>query len=166
MSDMSDNESLEKKPKRTMTDAQREALKKGRELAKLNRKARLEETDKDTKNEVVAEVKIPEPVAETKADKPKRTRKPKEVIPVRIPSPEPVVEPVKPKKTRKPKEVKVVEPVREPSPEPVIPPTPTKAKTPRQKKPKAVAESNPVPQLQVQQQWTAPRPVRPSMVFM
>ena len=129
MSDMSDNENLEKKPKRTMTDAQREALKKGRELAKMNREAKL----KEVKNEVVEEVKV-EPVVETK---PKRTRKPKEVIPVR-----------------------------EPSPEPVIPPTPAKAKTPRQKKTKVVPETNQVIQPQVQQAWTAPKPVRPSMVFM
>ena len=108
MSDMSDNENLEKKPKRTMTDAQREALKKGRELAKLNREAKLAETKK------IEEKPVEKPV-EVVETKPKRTRKPKEVkvvparepSPVREPSPEPIVE-TKPKRTRKPKEVKVV----------------------------------------------------------
>lgn len=153
MSDISDNESLEKKPKRTMTDAQREALKKGRELAKLNRKAKLEE--------VVAEVKIPEP--ETKEPeimkKPKMKRATKKVEPIREPSPESIPEPVvetKPKRTRKPKEVKVVEPVREPSP------PPAKAKVQRQKKSKEVIENTVVSS----PQWAAARPNRPSMVFM
>ena len=45
MADISDDEAIEK-PKRQMSAAQKEALKKGRELAKANREAQKKTTEK------------------------------------------------------------------------------------------------------------------------
>lgn len=143
MADISDDEVIEK-PKRVMSDKQKEALKKGRELAKANREANRPKT---------VETKAEEPKNEVIADPPKLKRATKKVKEeVKPPSPEPL--PAGKRVSRKPKEV------REPSPEPVrepSPPAPKKTRTPRQKKTEAPAE----PQL------VAPTPVRqrPSLKF-
>ena len=75
MSDISDDEATEK-PKRVMSDKQKEALKKGRELAKANREAQKKSTEK------------PAEVIEVKPDK--KTRKKKELA-VEIPEVKPEV---------------------------------------------------------------------------
>lgn len=144
MADISDDEVIEK-PKRVMSDKQKEALKKGRELAKANREANRPKP---------VETKVEEPKNEV-LDKPKLKRTTKKVKEeVKPPSPEPVVKGTR--VSRKPK----TEEVREPSPEPVrepSPPAPKKKRTPRQKKTEAPAS----------QPLLAPTPVRqrPSLKF-
>ena len=171
MEEISDNEQeheieeLEKpKPKRVLSDAQREILKKGRETARLKREAK--KAEEMPKPEVVEEVK----------PKRKYTKKVK-VEPVPESIPEPVPEPVV--KTRKPRALKV-----ETKPEAVVETKPkveelleklievstkktrkvpqdeAKPKTPRQKKTKEQTEQPQAPQ------WKAPKLVRPSVVFM
>ena len=124
MADISDDEVIEK-PKRVMSDKQKEALKKGRELAKANREANRPKA---------VETKVEEPKNEIIAEPPKLKRATKKVKEeVKPPSPEPVVIPAGKRVSRKPKEV------REPSPEPIrepSPPAPKKKRTPRQKKTK------------------------------
>jgi hypothetical protein len=174
MEEISDNEheqeELEKpKPKRVLSDAQREILKKGREAARQKRESKkVEETP-------IVEEPVPE-ISEVAEVKPKRkyTKKVKsEPVPEVVP--EPVV------KTRKPRALKV-----DVKPEPVVETKPkveellerlievsskktkkvnpvqdeAKPKTPKQKKTKVPTEKPEV------QQWQSPKPVRPSVLFM
>ena len=139
MSDISDDEVIEK-PKRVMSEAQKQALKKGRELARMNRmksepvetvvsiaeepkKEKKPRKKAEVKEEVKVEVKA-EPIAETKPEPKKRTRKPKEVVrepsPVRQPSPEPAPQTVK--KERKPRTKKVVPTETIPQPQTLVKP--------------------------------------------
>lgn len=144
MSDISDDEVIEK-PKRVMSEKQKEALAKGRALAKANREAQKKP----------AETKVEESKEIPPAPKLKRaTKKVKEEV--REPSPEPVIEIPKGKRvSRKPKveEVKVEEPERSLSPEPV-----KKTRTIRKKK----TEAPVVPTLVTQ---TQSRPTKPSLKF-
>jgi hypothetical protein len=109
MSDISDDEKIEK-PKRVMTDKQKEALKKGRELAKANRAAQKaeapkqaeEQPEKKKREKKVKEVKevVNEVIEAPKGQRISRQPKTRETSPEpeRSPSPEPVV-----KKTRTPR---------------------------------------------------------------
>lgn len=144
MSDISEDEAIEK-PKRTMSEAQKQALKKGRELARMNRMKSDEpvvsidkpEKKPRKKKEAVVEAKV-EPIVETKVEtkvepppvvvrKARKTIEP--VVPVVPVAPVVVVEPVAPaKKERKPRAKKIVE---------TAPP----------------------------QVWKAPQPIKPTMVF-
>jgi hypothetical protein len=139
MSDISDDEQIQK-PKRVMSDKQKEALAKGRALAKANREA----------SKTPVETKVEEPKNEVKA---KRAKKVVEVV--RQPSPEPQIEIPKGKRvSRRAKEV------REPSPQPVREPSPEivkKTRQPRKKKTEAPSEPTVV----------APKPIRqrPSLQF-
>lgn len=139
---MSDDEVIEK-PKRVMSDKQKEALKKGRELAKANREASRPKP---------VETKVEEPKNEI-MEKPKLKRATKKVEEVKE---EPVEIPKGKRISRKPK----VEEVREPSPEPVRDPSPEVVKKQRKiRKPKT--ESPSVPTV------VAPLPTRqkPSLKF-
>ena len=60
MADISDDEVIEK-PKRVMSEKQKEALKKGRELAKANREAQkkpVETKVEEPKNEIIEKPKL------------------------------------------------------------------------------------------------------------
>ncbi len=136
MADISDDEMIEK-PKRVMTDKQKEALKKGRELAKANREKSKETLAKPAlvRSEAVAEEPSKTPTASGIAKVAKEARgkkKVKEAPVVEVPVPEVKEEPVKGKRvSRKPK----VEKERSPSPPREVspPPAPKKKRTPRQK---------------------------------
>lgn len=134
MADISDDEMIEK-PKRVMTDKQKEALKKGRELAKANREKSKETLAKPAlvRSEAVAEEpsKIPTASGIAKVAKEARGKKKVKEAPV-VEVPEVKEEPVKGKRvSRKPK----VEKERSPSPPREVspPPAPKKKRTPRQK---------------------------------
>lgn len=122
MSDISDDEAIEK-PKRVMSDKQKEALKKGRELAKLNREAQKKQTEK------LVEKQVEKPV-EQEVKPEKKTRKKKELV-VEIPEVKNEVIEVQGKRvSRKAKEVREPSPPRPPTPEEPV----KKTRTPRQKK--------------------------------
>lgn len=175
MEEISDNEQeheieeLEKpKPKRVLSEAQREILKKGREAARQKREAKKLE---DMPKPVLVRSEPAEVVEEVK---PKR-KYTKKVKAEPEPVPEPVPVPVA--KTRKPRALKVeTKPVIETKPkveellEKLIevsskntqkaPQNEAKTKTPRQKKTKESIEPPQAPQSK------APQAVRPSVVFM
>ena len=111
---MSDDEMIEK-PKRQMSEKQKEALKKGRELAKLNREASKKPVEKPVEAEVKPETK--------KREKKVKTVEVKEVENVVVQAPSPTVQGKR--VSRKPKEV------REPSPEPLPVEVVKKTRTPR-----------------------------------
>lgn len=163
MSDLSDDEVIEK-PKRAMSDKQKEALAKGRELARLNREkakgAEVAETKAPIENEVVEEIK------------PKKTKKAKKEITVEIPAPEPVKEVKKVKKEKKVVPEPVSEPVveapvkksRKPKIEtPVIPPEPEQK--PKQTRKPRTKKQDTEPSAQPLQAWQSPQGVRPSILF-
>jgi hypothetical protein len=85
MSDISDNEEIEK-PKRQMSETQKEALRKGRELAKANREARKKEIlgiAKKELNKPKAEAEVEEEVKQVKkreSKKPKAETSPQVVV--------------------------------------------------------------------------------------
>jgi hypothetical protein len=136
MADISDDEVLEK-PKRVMSDKQKEALKKGRELSKANREKARESLAKPT-------LVRSEPAEEVPKKRVKKVKEVKEVKEEVKPEPEPIVEEVKTTGKRVSRKPKVVEP--EPAREPSPPPTPKKTRTPRQKKQQVPAEMPPAPQ--------------------
>lgn len=144
MADISDDEQIEK-PKRAMSDKQKEALKKGRELAKANREAQkniggappVKPRSKKEGSETLVSEEEPKP------EKKKREKKVKveEVENVVVP------EPVKGKRvSRKAVEERSPSPQRPPSPEIAEPVK--KTRTPRKKveKPVEVAQPKPVRQ--------------------
>lgn len=120
MADISDDEVIEK-PKRVMSDKQKEALKKGRELAKMNReaqkpkaepKAEVEPKVEDIKElkKRVKKVEVKEEIKNEVVAPPKRISR-KQTPPTRESSPETVSEeevaPVK--KTRTPRKKQIAE---------------------------------------------------------
>ena len=148
MADISDDEVIEK-PKRVMSDKQKEALKKGRELAKMNRAAQKPKVSEPSSSKV----------AEVKPETKKRVKKVKEETKevenmVVAPPPSPVEVPSGKRISRKPKVEEPVEPVSplEEKPAPV-----KKTRTARAKK----TEEPSQPQI------AQPKPIRqkPSLQF-
>ena len=141
MADISDDEQIQK-PKRTMTDKQKEALKKGRELAKANREAQ--------KPKVAEAAEEPKPIPvkpRSKKDDPVKLRSKKEGSETLV-SGEEVVEPKGKRISRKAEKVERIE-TPSPSPEPVV----KKTRTPRVKAEKVVEVPKPV------------KPTKPSLQF-
>ena len=131
MSDISDDEIIEKKPKRVMSEKQKQALATGRALAKANRLAQKVEVPKQEKQ---AEEPQPE-----KKKKEKKVKEVKEVVNEVVEAPKGQRISRKPK-TREPSPEP--EPERSPSPEPV-----KKTRTPRKKAEKAEVEMPSAPKL-------------------